>query len=221
MNATQDLKKLQKLSISFGSIQTASGIGIVPLKIDTLSIDGVKILYPLNPAYTPFVRSLRLSNLLSTSLLSIYPILPHINSLFLAASASSHQTHTLLEQSTSLETLSIDEWCIPRLCSFSLSIIKDRIKVLRIVVSRITVDHSSLLKIIEGSQAMNKLIIDGSGLESGSKLGYPINVLEVACAKKGMALWKENLVMNGNSKAIPYVHASRFSLLASHFDSVD
>jgi hypothetical protein len=110
----------------------------------------------------------------------------------------------LIQQSTSITSLSLNETRIVDLDDASKTLIKERIVEFRLLVMGYdNSGGSTLTTIIPGSKAMKKVILDGVYLSVSEqrrpKLLATVKGAKAACKKKNIELWKENFEV-GNGK---------------------
>jgi hypothetical protein len=200
----EHMKKLEKLNIKFGSIQPplTRNARIQPfiLPITLLSLEHVTIPSLLDPSSLPLVRSLYLS---IQACQPIRLLLPQLASLQVV-SGSVADLGILIQQSTSITSLSIREGRIVDLNDASKTVIKERIVEFRLIfVACDEPGDSTLTTIIAASKVMKKVILDGINLgvedQVGPKFLETLKVVKEACKKKKIELWKENFDV-GNGK---------------------
>ena len=198
------MKNLGKLNLVCGSIQppSTSGAPIRPriLPITLLSLDYVAIPSPLDPSSLPLLRSLHLSG---QTRQPVRLLLPQLASLQVV-SGSVADLGILIQQSTSITSLSIREGHIVELDDASNTVIKERIVDFRLLATVYgETGGSTLASMIDGSKAMKKVILDGSLLsverQVQPKFLGTLKVVKEACKKKKIELWRENFEV-GNGK---------------------
>jgi hypothetical protein len=199
------MKKLDKLNVALGSIQlpSTSGAPLQPfiLPITLLSLDNVTIPSSLEPSLLPLLRSLDLRYHYQVYE-SILLLLPQLHSLRIRG--GDDWIDFLIQESTSLTSLSIDEDAIFYLEDASKTVLKEQIVELILEVA----GHGSrsddiLASILDGSKVMKKVILDGVCLQTANLLMREFletpKAVKAACKKKNIELWKENYEV-GNGK---------------------
>jgi hypothetical protein len=198
------MKKLDKLNLAYGIIlpPSTSETRIQPctLAITLLSLLNVTILSPIDPSSLPLLRSLHLSY---QTCQPIRLLLLKIASLHLRYVRLNSDIDDLIQQSSSINSLSICEDYIPRVNEASRTAIKEKIVKLRL---QFTEDgyssDSTVAAIIAGSKVMKKVILDGFYLSVSDQGRHKFletpKVVKEACKKKKIELWRENFdVGNG------------------------
>jgi hypothetical protein len=197
------MKNLEKLNIR-GSILPTSTSGAPPqtitLPITLLSLYDVRIPSPIDPSSLPLLRSLHLEH---QTCQPIRLLLPQLASLQVV-SGSVADLGILIQQSTSITSLSIREGHMVHLDDSSKTVIKQRIVEFRLLVMEYgNESDSTLTTIIAGSKVMKKLILDGVNLRGEDQAKHQvlesIKIVKEACKKKKIELWKENFKV-GNGK---------------------
>lgn len=202
------MKKLDKLNLRTGSLlrpsssmkRPNSSLPITRLTISRTSVDSLA----LDPASLPFVRSLRLRLDQDTLTPSHVSLFPQLTSLTLAYQPYAPDLNTCLAATTALTSLSLAERNISDLDTAGLLMIKQKIRTLEVWQSYEgeEVEVTGLIEIIEGSEVMKKVILNGQLVsatrEAGEIFVEMVEALKVACATKGVELWKENFAtING------------------------
>jgi hypothetical protein len=201
------MKKLDKLNVAFGSIQSPS-TSVAPsqpvaLSITLLSLSYVEISSPIDPFSLPLLRSLTLCY---QTCQPVQLLLPQLASLTIRAVFDGTDLASLIQESTSItsESLALDETLLEDLDGASKTVIQERIVEFRLQVSKYGASSdSALTTIIDGSKVMKKVILDGIHLnvvdQVSAKLLETLKVGKEACKKKKVELWKENFEV-GNGK---------------------
>jgi hypothetical protein len=199
-----NMKKLEKLKITHGSFLPNSTSGASPqtitLPITLLSLYDVRIPSPIDPSSLPPLRSLHLEH---QTCQPIRLLLSQLASLQVAF-GSVAELGILIQQSTSITSLSIREGAIVELDDASKTVIKEKIVEFRSQVSKYGASSdSALTTIIDGSKVMKKVILDGIHLSVADqvkpKFLATLKVVKEACKKKKIESWKENFDV-GNGK---------------------
>jgi hypothetical protein len=200
------MKKLDKLKISCGSILAPStpGAPVQPfiLPITLLRLSAVYISSTIDSRSLPLVRSLHLCGQAGQPIRLLLPQLASLQVIYEISVVA--DLGILIQQSTSITSLSIREAPIVELDDASKTIIKERIVDFRLLASAYgETGGSTLTTIISGSKAMKKVILDGFYLSVSEqvrpKLLGTLEVVKEACKKKQIELWKENFEV-GNGK---------------------
>jgi hypothetical protein len=198
------MKKLNKLNFALGSIlpPSTSRAPSPPftLSITLLSLCYVRIPFPIDPASLPLLRSLHLYD---QTCQPIRLLLPQLDSLRVGYIQQIGDTNLLIQGSTSITSLALDETLTTGLDDASKTVINKRIVDFRLLASMYgETGGSTLTTIISGSKAMKKVILDVVNLDVGDqvkpKLLGTLKVVKEACKQKKIELWKENFdVVNG------------------------
>ena len=110
---------------------------------------------------------------------------------------------SLIQESTSVASLSMHGTDIVGLVDASKTVIKERIVEFRIVVSCYDNDSDSTSSaIIDGSKVMKKVMLDGHRLDLedvGPRFLETLKIVKGVCKKKEIELWKESFEV-GNGK---------------------
>jgi hypothetical protein len=199
------MKKLDKFNVAFGSIlpPSTSGVPIQPvtLAITRLSLYMVHISSPIDPSSLPLVRSL---HLYYAEYQPIQPLLPQLVSLHIGMDLNSADVGILIQASTSITSLSLEETDHLELDDASKTVMREKIVELRwqFLFYDSSID-STLATIINGSKVMKKVILDGVNLSVADQVKPQIletlKVVKEACKKKEIELWKESFEV-GNEK---------------------
>jgi hypothetical protein len=200
------MKKLDKLNVRFGSIlpPPTPGARSAPfiLPITLLSLASVYVLSPLDSSSLPLLRSLHLYDQTHQP---IRLLLPKIASLHVKDMHSDAHLDFLIQESTSITSLSTHEKDILTVNEASRTAIRERVVELRLQV--LNYGQSSgiaLAAIIDGSKAMKKVFLDGGDLcfvlKGEARFLEILQLLTAACKKKKIELWKENFLESGNGK---------------------
>jgi hypothetical protein len=199
------MKKLDKLNMALGTIlpPSTSRAPIPPcaLTITLLSLFNVTIQSPIGPSSLPLVRSLYLDNQAHPPVQSL---LSQLDSLHVSSAKSVGDLCILIQESTSLISLSFAEDGIAPLADASWTVIKERIVEFKVIAWPYgATSGSTLASIIDGSKAMKKMILDGVYLSVARQRSHEfletLKVSKDACRKKNIELWKENFEV-GNGK---------------------
>jgi hypothetical protein len=199
------MKKLGKLNIAWGSIQPPPPpeVPIQPfiLPITLLSLHAVTIPFPLDPSSLSLVRSLHLSD---QTCQPLRLLLPQLDSLRVGCVNSIADINLLIQASTSITSLALVETLMSGLNDASKTILKERIVVFRFLASIYGEAGGSILaSMIDGSQGMKKVVLDGGNLNVAHQLKprllETLKVVTAACKKKEIELWKKNFDA-GNGK---------------------
>jgi hypothetical protein len=201
---TVALKKLDKLNLSNESLRGPSSSttrlrSSLPITYLSLSyLDDVDPL-ALDPTSLLSLRSLHLNGH-GTLLQPYLPLLPQLTSLTLARDLDSQDLNTLLAASTAVTSLSTTFNNIAYLDPASLLMMKQRITTLELTWSELVKVAEELIKIIEGSEVMKKIILDGLFVTGGSERDLHVTELvgrvKPGCKKKGIELWRKNFRTN-------------------------
>jgi hypothetical protein len=196
------MKKLDKFNVAFGSIlpPSTSGAPIQPvtLAITRLSLYMVHISSLIDPSSLPLVRSLRLHY---AGYQPIQPLLPQLVSLHIGMDLNSADVGILIQASTSITSLSLEETDHLELDDASKTVIREKIVELGWQFYDTSID-STLATIIDGSKVMKKVMLDGHHLDLedvGPRFLETLKIVKEACKKKEIELWKESFEV-GNGK---------------------
>ena len=134
---------------------------------------------------------------------SLRLLLPQLASLQVAT-VSAADLGILIQQSTSITSLSILQGLIALLDDASKTVIQERIVDFRLFASvNSETGGSTLASLINGSKVMKKVIWDGFYLSVADqvepKLLETLKLVKEACKKKQIEVWKENFHV-GNGK---------------------
>jgi hypothetical protein len=199
-----NMKKLDEINMTLGLIvppsTTGAQIRTFDLSIRLLSLSDVYIPSPLDPSSLPLVRSLHLSH---QACRPIQLLLPQLDSLHVHSVPHIADTNPLIQGSTSITSLALNETLTTGLDDGSKTVIKERIVELRLIVLAYGSDYSTLVSMIDGSKAIKKVILDGIQLGRGEETGFTflqtLRFIQTACKKKEIELWKVNFEV-GNGK---------------------
>jgi hypothetical protein len=198
------MKKLDKLNMALGTIlpPSTSRAPIQPctLAITLLSLFNVTIQSSIDPSSLPLVRSLHLD---SQAHPPVQSLLSQLDSLHVSGAISAGHLCILIQESTSLTSLALNEIRIVDLDDASKTFIKQQIVEFRFLGLGSNSSDSTLASIIDGSKAMKKMILDGVYLSVAEQGRHQflatLKVSKDACKKKNIELWKENFEV-GNGK---------------------
>jgi hypothetical protein len=199
-----NMKKLDEINMTLGLIvpPSTSGVRLQPFNLPNtlLSLCNVNIQSPLDPSSLPLVRSLDLSH---QACRPIQLLLPQLDLLHVRSVPHIADTNTLIQGSTSITSLALNETLTTGLDDGSKTVIKERIVELRLIVLAYGFGYSTLVSMIDGSKAIKKVILDGIYLglvdQSNPKILETLKVVKDACKKKKVELWKESFDV-GNGK---------------------
>jgi hypothetical protein len=202
------MKKLDKLNIAHGYILpspiSGAPIRAVTLPITLLSLFRARIQSPLHPSSLPLLRSLHLDEQ-RQAWLPIRLLLPRLNSLSMNSLYVPTDFRILVQEPTSLTSLSIREYEITALDDTTMTIIKEKTVELRVIALAYgnTIANNTLAAILCGSKAMKKLILNGVQLGPATPMQLDfletLKIVKDVCKKKKIELWKENFDA-GNGK---------------------
>jgi hypothetical protein len=110
----------------------------------------------------------------------------------------------MLPASTSLTTISIPSSNFAFLDDGSFNVIKERLEVVRIILSCYRLGFSKLVECIAGGKVLKKVILDeliGDDGSGGVDMKVELKKVVEACKKKKtVELWKENFTVGVNGK---------------------
>jgi hypothetical protein len=204
------MKKLDKLNLIGGSLLGSSPFTARPyslLSITRLTISGTRgDTLALDPNFLHALRSVRSLHLHISSEAWVppyLPLLPQITSLTIPYQLSPQDMITRLAASTALTSLSLTLTNVALLFLDDeiLLMIKQRIRILEVSHShREDVGGEELIEIIEGSEVMKKLVLDGlcvtASVVANRRVTQLVRELKPACNEKGIELWRINFRRN-------------------------
>jgi hypothetical protein len=158
VSLAQKISRLDRLNVYGGR---HDGSGSFSLSITQLSVKYCALPTALDPASFPFLSHLFYECWAHHSPRSILPLLPQIQSLRIGNSCSSQGTNQLISASTSLTTISISDSQFRRFTDESHNIIKARLEMIRVIISRYGGDFSKLADCVTSSMVSKKVILDG------------------------------------------------------------
>ncbi len=163
---------------------------------DALPITGLSIYatviapLALGPTALRSVRALHLAVSQGAAMQPYLPLLPQLTSLSLSYLLTTQDLNALITASTSLTFLSLRPRHFIDLDTATLLVIKQRITTLKLFLSWGGEVAQTLIKIIEGSAVMKKIILDGSfataTFETTAVMVELFSKFESACKKEGM-----------------------------------
>lgn len=167
------MTKLRRLNLYLGSLLPPSDprTGEVSLSIHHLSIDRVSISGDLDPTYLPLVRSLHLTIPRASLLDPLRLLLRQITSVAVYSPTPMRHIDTLIISATAIKSICLHEYNIPHLSVDSQCAVMERIEQLRITMQRANAGSLNIIAIIQGSQKLSTVILDGRYLRAEDERG--------------------------------------------------